>query len=910
METDDDRNRRRFLKGVGALGAAGVAGCLGDGDGNTDTPTLTNTDDVDTEEPDTDEPDTDTPGDTPTDTPTPTPEPANNAVLVISITKGFRHGSIPAGNEALQSVVDEIGSDRGVEMTVDVVDANPDVGETEFPDDLQSQLPSSVEEFREYDAVVFQNTTGEIFEPEEQQPAFREYIETGGGWMGIHAGADTHEEWPWFEDMAGAWFAGHPAVQEAEIHVTDRTHPATEHLPARWTRTDEWYDFSRNPRGHAHVLATLDERTYDDAGMDDQYGRDHPIAWCNHIGQGRSFYTGGGHTSETFEEEDFLQHLTGGLMWTAGYVGGQYYGTVWDAYEKETILDDTENPMAIDVGDDGTVFIAERAGAVKTISGGSTSTIAELEVYTGEEDGLVGIALDPGFADNGYVYLYHSPPEGELPDDLEDRLGDNHLGTDMGVNRISRFTLSDGSLGDQVQILDVITQRSTCCHAGGAMDFDSQGNLYLSTGDDTNPFESSAFSPIDERDGREPFDAQRSSGNTADLRGSVIRISPNDDGSYDIPDGNLIDAIDGASEDEVYPELYATGFRNPFTMRVDTATDTPYVGDYGPDSGGWDASRGPPGQTEFARVDEPGYYGWPYFTGQSIPYKHYDFETGESGRIFDSEAPTNDSVNNTGLEELPAAQDAFIPSPYSWGSLLNNPTEWDEYMPYDSVDQVPFPQVTGGAPTQGPVYRYEEDFNPASALHESFDGKVFIAEWGGNWIKYATLDDDGEVMEVDPFLPDMEFRSPHDMVVGPDGSLYLIEWGSGFGGDNPQISRIGPSGEILPVDLSATSPISGAEIRVTSDTPIDVEATITNGGPAAVQDVELSLQPSADAISVGSDNNTTFDSLSPGASETASWTVTLPGDLESGEYNIEVIAAYTSNGTAFEISSSIPFSVQ
>jgi glucose/arabinose dehydrogenase len=474
----------------------------------------------------------------------------------------------------------------------------------------------------------------------------------------------------------------------------------------------------------------------------------------------------------------------------------------------------------------------------------------------------------------------------------------------MGVNRISRFTMPtnrvDINPDSEQQMLDVVVQRSTCCHAGGDLEFDTQGNLYLVTGDDTNPFESSAFTPIDERDGREPFDAQRSSANTADLRGSAIRISPNEDGSYDIPDGNLIDTIDGASEEEVYPELYAIGFRNPFTAAVDPESDVLYLADYGPDSGGWSASRGPMGTVEYARVDEPGFYGWPYFTGHSVPYKHYDFDTGESGRIFDPENPTNDSVNNSGLEELPATEGSFVMSPYNWGGYMNYPDEFEEYVPYSSVEEVPFPQVTGGAPMLGTVFRDSEEYS-YQALPSSYDGKVFMMEYGSNWIKYATVDEEGNALEVDPFLPDRGFSSPFDMAVGPDGALYVMERGGG------SITRFGLSSSVLPVGLSVEG-LSG-EIRVTTDQEIDITATITNGSSTAVDGVELSLDPSSDDIGVGDGSNTSIGSLGGGASETAEWTVTLPGDLGSGDYSIEAVATYTSNGSEFEVTSALTFAI-
>jgi glucose/arabinose dehydrogenase/type 1 glutamine amidotransferase len=840
------------------------------------------------------------------------PEPVAYSVLVLSVTEGARRDSIPAGNEALQAIGEEIAGNADIEsFSVDIVDSAD-------PEDAQSEIPSTVEAFEAYDAVVFQNTTGAVLVG-DRRSAFKQYVEGGGGFVGIHAAADTHTDWEWYAtELLGATATGSPAVQEAELHVTDRTHPSTEHLPARWVREEQWYDFDRNPRGDVHVLASLDEQTYDGAAMDGGFGRDHPIAWCRRIGQGRAFYTGGGHTSATFGTDAFRTHLEGALLWAVGHAGGDAYGTVWDAYEKDTVVGSDElglepggrnGPMAIDVADDGRIFFIGRRGTVRMVTEtGNVRTVAELDIYTGDDDGLLAITLDPDFEENNWLYLYYSPLESELPDDLQSRLGTNHVDGGNGVIRLSRFTLQNGSLGEETQILDVINQRVTRRHSGAALDFDSQGNLFLSTGDDTNTFESDGYTPIDERSGRKPFDAQRSSGNTDDLRGSLIRISPIEDGSYEVPDGNLIDTIDGASEDSVRPELYAIGLRNPFTMQVDVETDTPYVADYGPDSGSWNASRGPPGQTEFARIDDPGFYGWPYVTGENVPYREYDFDTGESGRIFDPDAPTNDSVNNSGLEDLPPAKGAFVSNPYSWSVLLDNPPEWDAYMPYDGVEEVPFPQVTGGAPTQGPVYRYRDTFNPASALPESYEGKIFFLEWGGGWIKYATLDDDGEIMEVDPFLPDTEFRSPHDTAVGPDGSLYVIEWGDGFGGDNPEISRIGPSDAILPTTLSVSG--LGGEVTLSTTQTLPVEATLTNQGSTPITDGTLTLEASSEEITVSADSGTSFDSLAGGASQTATWNVTLPGDLASGDYTLEATGTYTTDGTEIETSSSLSFTVR
>jgi glucose/arabinose dehydrogenase len=181
-------------------------------------------------------------------------------------------------------------------------------------------------------------------------------------------------------------------------------------------------------------------------------------------------------------------------------------------------------------------------------------------------------------------------------------------------------------------VLVVANDRGQCCHVGGDIDFDAAGNLYLTTGDDTNPFQSDSYTPIDERTSRNPqFDAQRSAGNTNDLRGKLLRIHPQADGSYTIPSGNLFPP--GTANTR--PEIYGMGFRNPFRMSVDRATGIVYLGDYGPDAGVTNPNRGPQGQVEFDRVTGPGNYGWPYCTGTNTSdetYNDFVFPSGRPGR--------------------------------------------------------------------------------------------------------------------------------------------------------------------------------------------------------------------------------------------------------------------------------------
>jgi type 1 glutamine amidotransferase len=216
-------------------------------------------------------------------------------VLVFSKTAGFRHDSIAPGIEAIK----ELGRVRG--FTADATEDS-----TAFAESGLAQ----------YQAVVFLHTTGDVLDQSQQQ-AFEAYIGAGGGFVGIHSATDTEYDWPFYGGLVGAYFKGHPAVQPAAIEIVDPAHPSTVRLPTRWTRTDEWYNFRTNPRGRVRVLASLDESSYTGGEMGD-----HPIAWCQNYEGGRSWYTGGGHTAESFAEPSFLEHLLGGILTVAGVQKG------------------------------------------------------------------------------------------------------------------------------------------------------------------------------------------------------------------------------------------------------------------------------------------------------------------------------------------------------------------------------------------------------------------------------------------------------------------------------------------------------------------------------------------------------------------------------------------------------------
>jgi uncharacterized protein len=209
-------------------------------------------------------------------------------VLVFHKTEGFWHESIAAGYQAIEDLGDDHGFDT--DSTDDANDFNK-------------------EDLKEYDLVIFLNTTGDVLNP-EQQEAFEDYIHNGGSFFGIHAAADTEYDWEWYGTLVGAYFVNHPKVQEAEIVVQMPDHPAVSHLPERWVRTDEWYNY-KNINPDNKVLLSLDETTYEGG----ENGDDHPIAWYRELeGGGISIYTGGGHTIQSYVEPAFVEHLLRSIL--------------------------------------------------------------------------------------------------------------------------------------------------------------------------------------------------------------------------------------------------------------------------------------------------------------------------------------------------------------------------------------------------------------------------------------------------------------------------------------------------------------------------------------------------------------------------------------------------------------------
>ncbi|MFD7123064.1 MULTISPECIES: ThuA domain-containing protein [Streptomyces] len=501
-----------------------------------------------------------------------------------------------------------------------------------------------------------------------------------------------------------------------------------------------------------------------------------------------------------------LALFTGGLLAAATLTLGSAPGAtahpghpgheepVAEDFQQVTLAkgaEETGEPMSLAVLPDRSVLHTSRSGELRiTDSAGNTRISGTLPVYTHDEEGLQGVGVDPDFAENRAIYLFYAPPMDTPAGDAPETGTPADFAKFEGVNRLSRFVLNeDGTLdtASEKKVLDVATSRGTCCHVGGDIDFDAEGNLYLSTGDDTNPFASDGFTPIDERPDRNPaFDARRTSGNTNDLRGKILRIKVAEDGSYTIPEGNLF----APGTDKTRPEIYAMGFRNPFRFSVDQATGTVYVGDYGPDAGAADPKRGPSGKVEFAKVTKAANFGWPFCVGDNEPYIDYDFATKTSGAAFDCAAPKNESPHNTGLVDLPPAEAAWIP--YDGGSV---------------------PEFGTGSesPMGGPVYRYDADLDSPVKFPEAYDGDFFAGEFGRQWIKRIEQDADGGVQSIN----DVPWSGTQimDMAFGPDGALYVLDYGlAWFGGDeNSALYRIENA-------TGGRSPIAEASANKTSGT--------------------------------------------------------------------------------------------
>ncbi len=444
-------------------------------------------------------------------------------------------------------------------------------------------------------------------------------------------------------------------------------------------------------------------------------------------------------------------------------------------FTKIKLADQMDEPTELAVSNNGDVFFVERKGKVKYYNAkrNESKTINDFDVHTKHEYGIMGIGLDPKFEQNNWIYLYYSSKKDS-------------------ANLLSRFVFDTKNeqldLSSEKKMLKVGVKWNDCCHTGGSIDWDKAGNLYLSTGDDTNPFASDGYGPMDNRPGREGWDARASSSNTNDLRGKILRIKPSDDGGYTIPDGNLFpsnipdkntrydaDHSPALVKGGTRPEIYVMGCRNPYRIHVDRRTGYVYWGDVGPDAAEATAQFGPRGHDEVNQARKAGYFGWPLFVADNRAYRHRDFNDNSTSYTFDPLKPINDSPHNTGLVELPPAQKAFI------------------YYPY--VDSPEFGETVGKGSRNamaGPVYYYNDYPESAVKFPKYYDKKFFSYDWTRDRINPVTMNEAGDFVSMERFLPSQNFMHPIDMAFGPEGALYLLEYGPNWFAQNEEamLSRI------------------------------------------------------------------------------------------------------------------------
>jgi glucose/arabinose dehydrogenase/type 1 glutamine amidotransferase len=672
-----------------------------------------------------------------------------------------------------------------------------------------------------YRTVVFLNTAGNRLNG-EQEGALADFMEGGGGFVGIGTAAESEPGSALLDDLIGA--RPDPASPTGQatrtVEVGDRVNPATRDLPLELNRTDVWYRWQTRPTGTVHTVARW-RALADPAGDGTSVGgTDHPISWCRDVRGGRSFYTGMGRTGDGYGEARFRGHLLGAIQWATGLVRGNCKATInanyrgtrvvgggpvetglatsgeshgltiapngWAIYigrgdcrtdaERGAlvdlpalgrILDHSNENVGIGCGSvhvwdpaeyDGTVNSGvTRAGVLAVYGDGGQGGERTNQADHKLEYGLLGITTAPDFMQTGHVYMQYFPSFN--PNSSPPGLPFERRVSKMSRPRISRFTIDletkQLDLDSEVRIFEYDAQVFSCCHVGGGMGFDSEGNLYVTTGDTNSSQGTGGYSgnnqpptcPVGPPDvassqhcGDANYsyqDARRTAGNTNDYNGKMLRFKPN----ASIPDGaqppvgigttytlptaqspngpNLFDGTEGGGG-KTRPEIYAMGLRNPSRLSIDPETDVPYTAWVGPDAGSPSAELGPSTYENAAQVDRAGNYGWPFCMGGKQAYRDRVADgtprtfnapgyvpggpaSGGTDGWYDCDNLVNDSIRNTGLTVLPhqtgTGRDAGTMRPSNLWYSRGNP---------GGTNGCPeFPRARGvdGAPNYGAVPR-------------------------------------------------------------------------------------------------------------------------------------------------------------------------------------------------------------
>ncbi|MBP2326821.1 glucose/arabinose dehydrogenase/type 1 glutamine amidotransferase [Kibdelosporangium banguiense] len=617
-----------------------------------------------------------------------------------------------------------------------------------------------------------------------------------------------------------------PGVNQAKVNILDRQHPATKDLPLNVTRTDRWYNWSPNPIGTVHTVAQVEEWGYN-AGVGAN-GPFHPVSWCRDYEGGRSFYTGMGHTEGSYGEDAFRKHLAGALKWTTGVVRGDCQATIASNYKIERLtgtnqpgqLDQIGESHGLTTAPDGTIFYVGKAacpsgpivswddpkvglgcGTIHQFKPDSKQVklLATLPVMGnrgsgGElvknEEGLLGIVADPKFTENGWIYVYW------MPQDTVDRV------KRTGKRTISRLTYDRTAqtidLASRKDLLQWEVQQHSCCHAGGGMTFDAKGNLYVGSGDSNSSEGSLGYSGNNwtaDWQGLSFQDARRTAGNTNDLNGKIIRIHPETDGTYTIPQGNLFPP--GTAKTRA--EIYVMGVRNISRLQIDPVTQWLTAAWVGPDAPAPSPELGPAKYETATIITEAGNHGWPYCMGNKQPYRdRSNTDASVLAGWYDCNAPKNNSPRNTGLVDLPPVKNNMIwYSPDGGGPVFPARPDGSGIPSYKAAEATyTQPYLTGGgqAVMTGPTY-HRELVNTGSgvAWPEYWNNKWFIGDESNGSNRVAVTVDPAGVPTAQPpaaveslrqIIPNgvgsTQMQSWMDAKFGNDGALYMLDYGGGF----------------------------------------------------------------------------------------------------------------------------------
>ena len=464
-------------------------------------------------------------------------------------------------------------------------------------------------------------------------------------------------------------------------------------------------------------------------------------------------------------------------------------------WSAKVLTSDITGSVAFGLTPKGDVFLAEmNTGHIKLFSSanGTTTDLGKVNdsVYSDIggtiENGLLGVTPDPNYATNNWIYAFYSK---KISDKTTTDCRRAYIAEHKHI--LVRFTVANGKLTNAKTILSF--HRWSTSHAAGALVFSKQGDLYISTGDDTNPTTDDNNNPEGNQNAgygprgaqgacqNRPLadltgtDAQATAGNTNDLRGKILRIKPIpflDTNSpvegvgttYTIPDGNLFDKSKDVGN-KTRPEIYTMGHRNPYRFRIDPVTGWVLIGEVGPDAR-IDRDVEQRGNDEINLVTRPGNFGWPYANADNRPYRVKSLGEGNYvvGDLFDLVHMKNKSPRNTGLEDLPPAIPAL-----AWYN--SGATE------FGALNK----KFGGGNSTAigGPRYWYSAT-GPNSRLPAYFQGKFITGDWTGHKMWVLDVDQNGTLRNVEDFSAPYSQSSIIDMDIGPDGTLYELFTG-GYG---------------------------------------------------------------------------------------------------------------------------------